>query len=286
MSDSLEVGEVTALLFDERRYSGDIRPKAFHKILYFAKQELDREHVDDDIDIFWYMWGAMASTAGSPIEFREGPEGQRVICKTGVENIEASETTVQRARRAISRALKRYYELGLEGLTDEMYAEAPYAVQRYYRELDKQLGSANDTEQMTLTLDRNEEMTRSTLHDFVQSFPLDDFPAYEDDLHIWYRLMSAELDSDDYNPEAAEKLARSFWRLFCLELACRQDSLSRAEIEVELGVNDVDTAKAESRERFRRMEREKTKRNSRDSQAARKAADAFVVPFLEGDVLP
>lgn len=286
MSDSLDVGEVTALLFDERMYSSDVRPKAFHKILYFAKQELDREHVNEDIDIFWYMWGAMASTAGTPIEFREGPEGQWVTCNTGVEDIEASETTIQRGRRAVSRALDRYYDLGIEGLTDEMYAEAPYAVQRHYRELDKQLDSASDSEQMTLALDQNEEMTRSTLHDLVQSFPLDDFPAYEDDLHIWYRLMSAELDSDDYDPEAAERLAKTFWRLFCLELACRQDAMPRWEIEAELGLDDVDATKAEVRERLRQMEREKARRNSRDGHAAVKAADAFVVPFLVEDVHP
>jgi hypothetical protein len=286
MSDSLDVGEVTALLFDERRYSSDVRPKAFHKILYFAKQELDRERVDEDIDIYWYMWGAMASTAGSPIEFRDGHEGQRVTCGTRVGDIEASETTIQRGRRAVSRALDRYYDLGIEGLTDEMYAEAPYAVQRHFRELDKQLDSASDSEQMTLTLDRNEEMTRSTLHNLVQSFPLDEFPAYEDDLHIWYRLMSAELDSDDYDPEAAERLARLFWRLFCLELACRHGSMSRAEIEAELGVDNLDAAKADLRDRLRQMEREKARRNSRDSSAAMEAADAFVVPFVVGDVRP
>lgn len=285
MSDSLDVGEVTALLFDERRYDGNIRPKALHKILYFVKQELEREHVDENIDIFWYMWGAMASTAETPIEFREGSKGQRVVCNMDVGDIDASETTVQRGRRAVSRVLDRYYDLGIEGLTDEMYAEAPYGVQRHYRKMDKQLTSASDSEQMTLTLDRNEELIRLTLHDFVQSFPVSDFPEYEDDLYIWYRLMSAELDSDDYDPMRADKLANMFWRHFCLELACRQDSLSQEELRAELGVDDVETTKKEMREVLRRLEREKAKRNSRDSQAAVKAADAFITPFLAENVV-
>lgn len=285
MTDSLDLDEVTALLFDERRYSGDIRPKALHKILYFAKQELNREHVDVEFDTFWYMWGSMVSSSTSAVKIRDGSDGQRVVCRTEVSEIDAPEVTIQRGRRAVSRALERYYNLGLEGLTDEMYAEAPYDAQRHYRELDKQLDAAGDSEQMTLTLDRNEKRTRETLHRFVRSFPLDEFPDYEDDIHIWYRLMSAELDSEDYDPNDADKLAKLFWRLFCLELACRQDALTRAEIAVELDVKSVEDAKERLRAKLRRKEREKAKRNSRDSQTAAKAADALVVPVLAEDTV-
>lgn len=285
MPDSLDLDEVTALLFDEREYSSDLRPKALHKILYFAKQELNREHVDVEFDTFWYMWGAMVSTSNSNVEIRDGSDGQRVVCRTKVSEIDLPETTIQRGRRAVSRALQRYYNLDLKGLTDEMYAEAPYDAQRHYRELDKQLDAAGDSEQMTLTLDRNEKRTRETLHRFVRSFPLDDFPDYEDDLHIWYRLMSAELDSDDYDPDDADKLAKLFWRLFCLELACRQDALTRAEIAAELDIKSVESAKETLQAKLRRKEREKAKRNSRDGQAAVKAGDALVVPILAEDTV-
>lgn len=285
MPDSLDLDDVAALLFDERRYSGDIRPKAFHKILYFAKQELDREHVDETIDTYWYMWGAVVATSDSSLEIREGADGQRVVCETEVSDINASQTTIQRARRAVSSALDRYYDRGIEGLTDEMYDEAPYDVQRHFRELDKQLDAAGDPNQLTLTLDKNEKRTRETLHRFVQSFPVDDFPQYEDDLHIWYRLMSAELDSGDYDPETAETLAKSFWRLYCLELACRQENLSRSEIADERGVDSLESAKEGIREQLRRKEREKARRNSKDNRVAREAADAFVAPFLDNDLL-
>lgn len=286
MTNSLGVDEVAALLFAERRYSSSLRPKAFHKIAYFAEKELAKEHVDADIPIFWYMYGAVVSTTDSSVNIRDDPDGQRVVCETDVSDIEASETTVQRGRQAVSRALDRYYDLGIEGLTDEMYKEAPYDVQRHYRELDKQLDSATDTQQMTLGGGRNEALTRETLYDFVQSFPLDEFPNYEDDLHIWYRLMSAELDSEDYDPERAMRLTQSFWRLFCLELACRQDDLRRDEIARELSVESIDGAKQAIRERLRRYEREKARRNSRDTSVATKAAEAAVVPFLDLEVEP
>ncbi|AWB28474.1 hypothetical protein [Halococcoides cellulosivorans] len=285
MPDSLDLDDVAALLFDERRYNGDIRPKAFHKILYFAKEELDRECVDETIDTYWYMWGAVVATSDSSLEIREGTDGQRVICETEVSDIDAPRTTIRRARRAISSTLDRYYDRGIEGLTDEMYDEAPYDVQRHFRELDKQLDAAGDSKQLTITLDRNEKRTRETLHRFVQSFPIDDFPQYEDDLHIWYRLMSAELDSEDYDPQTAEMLAKSFWRLYCLELACRADNLSRSEIAEERGVGSVESAKEEIRERLRRREREKARRNSKDTRVAKEAADAFVVPFIDNDLL-
>jgi len=41
MTSTLSVGEVTALLLDERFYSNPLRPKTFYKLLYFADKELD-----------------------------------------------------------------------------------------------------------------------------------------------------------------------------------------------------------------------------------------------------
>ena len=46
MTSTLSVGEVTALLLDERFYSNPLRPKTFYKLLYFADKELDDAYTE------------------------------------------------------------------------------------------------------------------------------------------------------------------------------------------------------------------------------------------------
>jgi len=284
MTAPLSLEETTALLLDEhnKEYDGSIPPKALHKILYFAAEELDREHVDAELPLFWYMYGAVVKTANTGVTKVDTDQGQRIACSTDVSDIEVPNTVLQRSRRALSRSLERYYDLGLDDLTDEMYKNAPYEVQRIYRRLDKQLEIATDEEQTTLFGAKNKQPTRESLYAFVEQFPLDDFPEYEDDLYIWYRLMSAELDSDDYDPDRATKLAKMFWRLFCLELACRENSgVSRAEIAAELGEESITDAKQRLRSEFQRLEREKARTNASDAEVALKAAEVFVAPHLD-----
>lgn len=285
MNSDLDVEELVALLLDEHKYEGTLSPKAVHKILYFAEQELERERVPVELPKFWYMYGSMVATSGTRVDTGGVDETGKVTCDVEVTDIDASTGTLRRGREALSRVLDQYYDLGLDGLTDEMYKEAPYDVQRHYRRLDKQLQAAADTKQMTLDGGRNEKRTRETLYDFVESFPVDDFPAYEDDLHIWYRLMSSQLDSDDYDPKQAQRLAKKFWRLFCLELACREnEEVTREEVADELNIESVEAEKQSIRSDLLALEREKAKRNARDTEKARKAAEAFVAPYLDFEV--
>ncbi|MFC7195359.1 hypothetical protein ACFQL4_13090 [Halosimplex aquaticum] len=94
--------------------------------------------------------------------------------------------------------------------------------------------------------------------------------------------MSAEIDSDDYDPNRAQKLAKMFWRLFCLELACRNNNgLTRQEIATEVDENSIRDAKQHLRSKFLELEREKARANASDSEEALKAAEAFVVPHLD-----
>jgi uncharacterized phage-associated protein len=284
MTEQLSLEEITALLLDEHQkaYSNSIPPKALHKVLYFAEQEFEREHLDVELPIFWYIYGAVVKTSNSGVRVTSTEHGQRVACDTDISDITASDVTIRKARRALSRSLDQYYDLGLDSLTDKMYREAPYDIQRTYRRLDKQLEVATDDEQTTLFGRKNEEPTRETLCEFVEHFPLTEFPEYEDDLYIWYRLMSAEIDSDDYNPSRAQRLAKMFWRLFCLELACRNNhGLSREEIAEEVNADSISDAKSQLRSKFLALEREKARANASDSEEALKAAEAFVVPFLD-----
>ncbi|WP_049912760.1 hypothetical protein [Halococcus thailandensis] len=152
MSRELSVEEITALLLDEHRseYDNSIPPKAFHKILYFGSQELKKEHVAADLPIYWYMYGAVVGTNNTGIGIVDTQAGQRIRCDAEASEIKADDATIRRARRALQSSLGQYYSMGLESLTDKLYKEAPYDVQRTYRELDKQLGVAADDGQMTL----------------------------------------------------------------------------------------------------------------------------------------
>lgn len=285
MSAELETDEVIALLFDECKYD-ELRPKAFHKILYFADKELERERLSANLPIFWYMYGAVVATSNTGVSVESGPAGNTVRCSVETSDIDASDSTVRRGRRAIGRALDRYYDGGIERLTEEMYKEAPYEVQRYYRRFDQQLEAAADQGQMTLDRGKNEKRTRETLYDFIEAFPEDEFPEFSDDLSIWYRLVSAELDSDDYDPARAQELAEKFWRLFCLELACRENSgLAREEIARELRVTSVEEAKQRIRDDLLELERQKARANAQGDGAALKAAEALVIPHLDFTVV-
>lgn len=284
MTEQLSLEETTALLLDEHRkeYTNSIPPKALHKILYFAEKEFHKEHINAEIPLFWYMYGAVVKTSNSGVRVIDTDHGQRIACDTEPSDITASDTTVQRGRRALARSLDQYYDLGLDSLTDKMYREAPYDIQQTYRRLDKQLEVATDDEQTTLFGKKNREPTRESLCAFVEHFPLADYPEYEDDLYIWYRLMSAEIDSDDYDPSRAQKLAKMFWRLFCLELACRNNNgLTREEIATEVNENSIRGAKQRLQSRFLELEREKARANASDSEEALKAAESFVVPHLD-----
>lgn len=285
MHDELSTDEVVALLFDEHQYDSPLSRKAVHKLLYFVKDELTEKRVGAKIPTFWYMYGTMAATADSNVHTGGEPDDGPVVCNISVAEIDKPEGTIRRAREAVDRALDRYYELGLEGLTDRMYDDAPYEIQRHYRRLDKQLETA-DSEQMTLSFDRNAGATRETLYDIIEDFPTDTFPEYEDDIHIWYRLMSAELDSSRYDPKEAKKYSQTFWRLFCLDLAVSEnEGLSREQIEQELNLTSIDDTKDHLRARLRRWERKKAKSNAREDTVSRKAADAIVLPYLDFGVM-
>lgn len=285
MRNALDLEELVALLLEEHEYGDSIKPKAFHKILYFAEQELERERVPVQLSKFWYMYGAVVATSNSDITVNTREGGSSVTSSLKIDDIDASDGVLRRSREAVGRALDKYYELGLDGITNKMYEEAPYDVQRRYRQLDQQLTAASDTGQMTLDGGKNEARTRETVYGLMESFPLDKFPEYEDDMYMWYRLVSAQLDSEDYDPERTHHISETFWRLFCLELACRENiGLSRDEVAEELGVESIESAKKGLRSFLLEQEQKKARRNARDSEAAIKAAEAFVAPHLEFDV--
>lgn len=287
MSHRFTLDEITAILLDEHQeqMSGSIPPKALNKILYFASDDLDREGIEADIPYFWYMWGTALATSDTGVFRRETSRGNRVACETSVNDIQAPRHEIQQVRDVLAGNLQHYYGNRLEGITDEMYREAPYEVQRVFREFDKLLGVATDREQTTLFGDNNQDDCRQAMLRFVREFPIDDYPLFETDLLIWYRLMSAELNAKTFDPDATKRLATTFWRMFCLALARNENNdVSEAEIEAELDITDIDSEIESMRNDLHHREREFARQTASGTETARKASEALVSPYLNIDV--
>lgn len=287
MSHKFTLDEITAILLDEHqeRMSGSIPPKALNKILYFAAEDFERAGIDAEIPYFWYMWGTTLATANTGIYKRETSRGNRIACNTTVQDVHAPRYEIGNVREVLTGNLQYYYRNRLDGITDEMYREAPYEVQRIFREFDKLLEVATDQEQATLIGDNNQRECRQTMLRFVEAFPTDDYPHFENDLLVWYRLMSAELNVDEFDPDDTQNLAKRFWRLFCLELARHENNdVSEADIEAELDIADIESEIESMRQDLVNKEREMARENAPDTETAQKAAEAFVAPFLDIDV--
>lgn len=284
MTATLGVGEVTALLLDERKYDTPLRAKTFHKLLYFADKELRGVGIDTDVDHFWYKFGTMAKTGGTPVTIDRSDEGSAVDCDLEVENVGLEEDELTKARLAVSRTLNRHYGLGTEGLTDLMYEEAPYDLQRHYRHLDKQLSNAIDSRPDVEDVESDPESVRETMFDLTDSFPADDYPRLEDDLYLWYSNVSAELDEYEYQPSKILKISELFWTLFCIDLAQRENTgLSEEEIAEELDTDDLDERQEKLRKRLQVYERERCmmKEELDDDPVVTEAADGVAMSMLD-----
>lgn len=287
--EEVSLEEVTALILQAHTDRGGERlpPTAFNKIVHFVEKGLESRGIDTDIRQFWYMYGKV--TAKSDTDVYE----QEMSGKTGIQvdqttdQISASPEAIRHGQKAVDRGVQLYYDLGLDGLITKSYEDAPYDAQRAYLDLKATLEATADTEQTTLgdygTQDQTKGRIRDHIYEFIEQFPTGDFSELERDLHTWYRLFSAELDSDDYDSEYGFKLTKQFWRLFSLEIASREnDDLTNEEIAREL--NNVDSITAEQariRDWFSTRERAKTRKNARTDRLAQKAATAVALPKVE-----
>lgn len=283
MTSTLSVGEVTALLLDERFYSNPLRPKTFYKLLYFADKELDDVGLDTDIQHFWYKFGTMVKTTGSPVTVDWSNEGREVRCSLSAAQVSLPQEEETKARLALSRALNRLYEQNTEALTDEMYENAPYDVQRHYRRLDKQLSDSIDDKPDYPEVYSSREAVIDTVFDIVDSFPVDDYPWLEKDLDLWYSVVSAELDAEEYRPQKALKVSELFWTIFSIDLAQRENTgLTPEEITEELDTHDLEGRQEEIRKKLELIERERSGpyKDLEEIQVVSEAADGVAIALL------
>lgn len=284
MTESLGVGEVTTLILDERKYDSPLRAKTFHKILYFVNKELKEIGIDTDIDYFWYKFGTMAKTSGTPVTIDRTDEGSEVDCTLDLSSIDLDEDEITKARLAVSRALNAHYRLGTEGLTDIMYEEAPYDLQRNYRHLDQQLSNAIDSRPDIDGVDSDPESVRETIFNVTDSFPADDFPQLEDDLYLWYSNVSADMDENGFRPSNILDISEIFWTIFCIDLAQKENSgLSVDEISEELDTDDLKGRQDKLRKKLQVFERERCmlKEDLRDDPIVTDATDGVAMTMLD-----
>lgn len=259
MPPTLTVDEVTALLLDIRDFDNPLREKELHKLLYFIKHGLQEEGINADIPYFWYRYGTMAKLSDAETSIAQTDDGTAVQCPVTPTALNLDEPTVDKAKMVVSQEFSRYLqEGGMEGITDRQYEDAPYEVQRHYREMDKQLRTAIDEHPDFMEEGYGPDAVRRSLSRVVKSFPTDEFPELEDDLYLWYGVMSTELDEDRYKPETLLSISDTFWTIFSIELAQREHSdMTVEEVRDEIS-DDVDEYKARLHETLRNREREQT----------------------------
>lgn len=289
MSPEIGVDEATALLLDERDYDSPLREKEFHKLLYFIKHELEERGIDTDIPYYWYLYGTVTPTSKTQVSITEAADGgSKVDCPIEPDTLDAEPDTVGVARDAVKEVLLRYYEMGgLQPLTDRMYEDAPYQVQREFRELDKQLRTAAEDHPDILDDGYDRSAIRRTLSRIVKSFPTDEFPHLESDLYLWYNVMSTELDQPDefYSVNEMLSLSGAFWTVFMIEVAQEEHSdITVEEVRNEIGDDDVDRFQERMRSRLENKKAEQTKygpRLERDEtvRAAQDAVSEALVGF-------
>lgn len=259
MPPTLTVDEVTALLLDIRDFDNPLREKELHKLLYFIKHGLQEEGIDANIPYFWYRYGTMAKLSDAETSIAQTKDGTAVQCPVTPASLNLDESTVDKAKMVVSQEYSRYLqEGGVEGITDRQYEDAPYEVQRHYREMDKQLRTATDEHPDFMEEGYDPDSIRRSLSRVVKSFPTDEFPKLEDDLYLWYGVMSTELDEERYKPETLLSISDTFWTIFSIELAQSEHSdMTVEEVRDEIS-DDIDEYKARLRETLRNREREQT----------------------------
>jgi len=290
MSNEMTLEEITALLLEKLEEKGGDRlpPTAYNKLLHFVEKRLSQKGIEAELPLFWYMFGRVAAKNNSGVYVDTAGGKRGIQCGLSAGDVTASDLAMREAMKGIDEGLDIYFDRGLDGLVRASYDDAPYDVQRTYLDLNKQMETEADQNQATFNDFATEQnaQVRALLYEFVHNFPENEFDEFQQDLHKWYRLLSAELDSENYDSEDALEFTEKFWRLFCLELACRENNgLSTEEIAAEL--NDIESIadeKDEIRNWLLRKERRMTRRNARRGNTARQAAEAIMEPHVNAEL--
>lgn len=281
---NVELDDLIPILYQERNYSTPLTAKAFHKLIYFIHQELStKQDIESNISLFWYKYGACARTTPSTLlEVVETGDRHEVKFNKSDASINFEGSTESTVRATVNDVLEMYYENGLEGITDLQYDEAPYQVQRDYREIDKLIGSIKSLNgEQTSQFDR--DGFRSLLHNFISSYPVDVFPEHENELYHCYSILSERLDNTESTIEDLERILDTFWSLFCVDLAeSTATNTNSMSVLSDLGITDPQETKDQLREQIHDYDQDYLT-VSESTEAADEAAEAVMISRLGAD---
>lgn len=271
---------IASILFEEIDRHTTLSPKAFYKIVYFIDKQLSEEGYTTSVEHFWYKYGTMAVTTGSAVAVQQSGNRSEVLCTVTPDELELNTDAEIDLRSATKDVLSEYNRVNTRGLTDRMYEEAPYDFQRRYRKLDQLIQS-----QITSHGERSSEFSRDeirmAIHDFIDAFPEDEFPAFVNDLYLWYDILSTALDDNTTSLSDIEDITEDFWTIIMIEMATDPETGVRSRVFAnELNIDDPSDLQGYLRYRLREFEKEYLRIGS-GTDGIGEVADAMVLSQLD-----
>lgn len=238
------------LLREEHKYEeGTLPRKAIHKLLYLVDSEAKSEEIEIDIPYFWFQFGVV--TPAESDGWNSGsnqPSPRKESVQQGL---------TPDLRPVVKRVLNRYYSSSLEEITDETYQNAPYDVQRSWRQLDKKLRTLHSEHPDFYKVEPSRDSVEDSIYDVYDAFPTARYPELESDLTKWYSMITRELNRPEMDSEEMMEINVLFWRIVSLEIAEEhRHKMSKEEIEEILDIESFDTERESCREKLRRLETE------------------------------
>jgi len=263
---------VIKLINEERTYETNLVKKSRYKLLYTIQKMADERDIDITIPYFWYQFGTV-----SPLP-SVGPD---------LELPDQSEAFKEELRFLVREALDLYYDDKLEGITDVMYRDAPYDVQREFRELDKKVRTHHNDYNDFYKVEPSRDSIIDSVYAVHDTFPTVKFREQEQDLSKWYTMFTREVDKTDFDPDKLMRINLTFWRIFALRVAeNHKHAMTKEEVKRELEITSFEAARDSTRKNLRRIESRtlsnKFEGEDRPEQGSieSKAADAMVEPIL------
>lgn len=271
---------IASILFEEFDNPASVSPKAFYKIVYFIDKKLTEQGYTTSVDHFWYKYGTMTVTTGSPVAVERSGARSEVLCAVTPDKLELDSTIESNLRSVTRDVLTEYDQLNTEGLTDRMYEDAPYEFQRQYRELDGIIQSQIQTRgRECREFDR--ERIRKQMHEFIDAFPEEEFLEFTNDLYLWYDVLSTALDETTTSLKEIEDIGELFWSIIMIELATSPETGVKPTVFAdELNIDDPEGLQGYLRYRLSQLEQEYLRIEDNTGSIA-DVADAVMVSQLD-----
>ena len=255
------------LIKQEHKYEQSPPNKTVHKFLYFIDKKANYNGLDVSIPYFWYQFGTL-----SPVDQSGPPPGEQ------------RDHLADQLRPIVNDVLDEYYATSLEDLTDRMYGDAPYEVQRDWRVLDKKIRTLHPDYNDFYEVEPSRNSIKESIYDVYDSFPSVRY-LKDSDATKWYSLMTRELYRDELDADRLMVVNLTFWRIVALWLAeHHRHHLSKRKVKTILSIESFNEAREDGRSRLWEIESEALDEKFADvemqDRPRAKAADAVVRTLL------